>query len=372
MATDNKAAVSVVRCPDYERGRVFAAVKRSIDLVGGISKFVKPGTRVLIKPNLLSPRPPEDGVDTNPEVVRALVKLVKDLGAVPLIGDSPGGYGNNIGEIFKVSGMKAVADEEGAELVKFNSSKFIDGIPITRHLFDCDSFISVPKLKTHCITVLTAALKNTFGTVTGLYKAECHSRAPKEEDFAKIIARIHSIAKPRLTVVDGVVAMEGDGPSSGALRKLNLIMAGEDAVAIDSCIARIIGLSPLDILVTKEAYEMGLGEADLSRIEILGDSIEDFILKDFKLPQTTPLKILPKTILNSIAALVKFKPVIERDLCRKCNLCRVSCPVDAIMADKDFCRINYQTCVRCLCCHEVCPYRAVSIKRNILTKLIWG
>jgi len=220
--------------------------------------------------------------------------------------------------------------------------------------------------------VLTAAIKNMFGAVVGLYKAECHSRAPKEEDFSKIRAKVYSIAKPHLTVLDGITAMEGDGPSSGVVRKMNLVMAGDDAVAIDSCLAKIMGLAPLDILVTKEAYEAKLGEADLSKIEVLGDDLNNFIAKDFKLPQTTPLKYLPKNVISSVASLIKFKPHIDTGPCKRCNLCKITCPVNCIEIEKDYCRIDYKKCVRCLCCHEVCPYKAISIKRNILTKMVWG
>ncbi|MDD5429041.1 MAG: DUF362 domain-containing protein, partial [Candidatus Omnitrophica bacterium] len=232
--------VSLVKCQDYDRDKVFDAVKRCVDLVGGIGAYVRPGTKVLIKPNLLSARTPEEGVDTHPEVVRAVVRLVKAAQGVPIIGDSPGGYGANIDEIFDKSGMRAMAKEEGAELVKFTASKSIDGIPFTRYLFDCDSVISVPKFKTHCLTVMTAGIKNMYGTVVGLHKVECHSKAPNEEDFVKIIAKVYSVAKPRLTIVDGITAMEGDGPSGGKTRQMGLLMAGADAVAIDAVAAAII------------------------------------------------------------------------------------------------------------------------------------
>ena len=366
------ARVALVRCESYNTDKVFDAVKRSVDLVGGIEAFVRPGMKVLLKPNLLSARFPEDAVDTHPEVVRAVVRLVKDAGAVPFIGDSPGGFGKNIGEIFEKSGMNRIADEEGVELETFTASKFVNGIPIARQIFDSDRVISMPKFKTHSITVLTAAVKNMFGSVVGLYKAECHSCAPKEEDFSKIVVKVYSITKPHLTVVDGIIAMEGDGPSSGIIRKMDLIMAGEDAVAIDSCLAKIMGVAPLDILVTKEAYEANLGEADLSKIEVLGDFLDAFVAKDFKLPQTTPLKYLPKSIISSVASLIRFKPYIDTEACKRCNLCKIACPVNCIEIEKDYCSIDYKKCVRCLCCHEVCPYRAISIKRNILTKIVWG
>lgn len=362
--------VSIIRCRDYETKQVYDAVKRCVDLIGGIDKFVHPGMKVLLKPNLLSARPPEDVVDTHPEVVRAVSRLVRKAGGEVKVGDSPGGYGKNIDEVFERSGMKQMAVEESIELVKFTISRSIDGIPISRHVLDSDCVISIPKLKTHSVTVLTAAIKNMFGTIPGLAKTACHAKAPKEEDFAKVIAKVHSISRPHLTIVDGILAMEGDGPGAGIPRKMNFVMASTDAVAIDSCIAAIIGLEPFDILVTKEAYKLGLGEADLSRIEILGDDMNSFVVTDFKLPQTTPLKLIPKTIANSIAAMIKFKPYIHSNVCTRCNLCKISCPVNAITIEEDFCKIDYKKCVRCLCCHEVCPYKAITIKRNILTRMI--
>ena len=365
--------VSIVRCPDYEREKVFDSVKRAIDLIGGINAFVKPGSKVLLKPNLLSPHPPEDCVTTHPEVIRAVARLVKEAGGVVWLGDSPGGYGKNIDEILEKSGIGKIADEEGIEIKKFNTSKFVDGIPVSRHVLDADCVISIPKLKTHSITVLTAAIKNMFGAVVGLYKAECHSRAPKEEDFSKIIARVYSIVKPHLTIVDGIVGMEGDGPSAGIIRKMNLVMAGSDAVAVDSCIARIVGIEPLDVLVTKEAYKAHLGEADLARIEVVGDGIDEFIAKDFKLPKgLMPLKFLPKSITRLIASIIRFRPYIDSALCKRCNLCKITCPANCIEIAPDYCGIDYKKCVRCLCCYEVCPYKAIHIKRNFITKLIWG
>ena len=364
--------VSLARCTDYEPRRVFEAVKKAVDLVGGIEEFVEPGMKVLLKPNLLTERAPEDAVDTHPEVVRAVARLVKGSGAAAWLGDSPGGYGKNIEDIFEKSGMMSMAKEEGIELVKFATAKYIDGIPIARQVFDADRIISIPKLKTHGITILTAAIKNMYGTVTGLYKAECHSKAPKEEDFARIIAKVYSIARPHLTVLDGIVGMEGDGPSAGKTRDINLVMAGQDGVAIDACAAIIIGLEPEDILVTKEAKRMGLGESDPSKIELVGDDINTFILKDFKLPVTTLLKLIPRSMVNGVASLIRFKPCIDESTCTRCNLCKITCPVNAMEIEKDYCRIDYKKCIRCLCCQEVCPYNAIYIKRNILTRIVWG
>lgn len=364
--------VAITRCHDYDRRRVFAAVKEAVNLAGGMEAFVKPGMRVLLKPNLLSERPPEDAVDTHPEVVRAVARLVKEAGGRVRIGDSPGGYGKNIDLIFEKSGMKKMAKEEGIELVKFTSSKFVHGFPLSRQVLEADRVISIPKLKTHAITILTAAVKNTYGCVTGLFKAECHSRAPKETEFAKIIAKVHSLVKPMLTVVDGVIGMEGDGPAAGRPKKMGLILAGIDAVAIDSCIAKVIGLEPLDIAVTREAYKMGLGEANLSEIELVGCALKDISIKNFHLPQTTALRIVPRFLVHKLAQFIRFKPVIDVAICKRCNLCKITCPVGAITLGVRDCSVDYKKCVKCLCCHEVCPYKAIHISRNILTKMVWG
>ena len=364
--------VAIVRCADYDGVRVSAAVEREVGLAGGIGRFVSPGMKVLVKPNLLSERAPEEAVDTHPEVVRAVVRLVKGSGASAVIGDSPGGYGKNAEEIFEKSGMRRVAAEEGAGLVKFSHPRFVDGIPVAREVFECDRIISVPKLKTHSVTVITGAVKNMYGAVTGLYKAEAHSRAPREEDFVKVLIRVYSAARPHLTLLDGIVGMEGDGPAAGKPRAVNLVMAGEDAVAIDSCIARIIGLKPLDILVTKAAYEAGLGEADPGRIEVLGETLESLTVRDFKLPQTMPLRIIPRSVVKALAPLIRFRPYIDVSICTRCGLCKSSCAVDAITIEKDRCGIDYRRCVRCMCCHELCPHKAISIRRNFLTRMVWG
>jgi uncharacterized protein (DUF362 family)/NAD-dependent dihydropyrimidine dehydrogenase PreA subunit len=366
------AKVSIARCESYDTARVAEAVRKSVDLTGGIGSFVKPGMKVLLKPNMLSPHTPDEAVTTHPEVIRAVGRLVKEAGGIVWLGDAPGGYGYNIDEILEKTGIGDVAAEEGIEIKKFTVSRMVDGVPLSRHVLEADLVISIPKLKTHSITVITAAVKNMFGSVVGLYKAECHSRAPKEEDFAKIMTKVFSLARPRLTVVDGIVGMEGDGPSAGRARKLNLIMAGTDAVAIDACVSKVTGIKPFDVLVTKHAHEAGLGEADLARIETAGDNIEDFIVKDFKLPQTTPLRFMPKGVMNSVASLIRFRPHIDMLKCKRCNLCKVACPVECITIEKFKCAIDYDKCIRCLCCHEVCPYRAISIKRNVLTRMIWG
>ena len=362
--------VAVVKCESYETDAVMAAVRRAVDLVGGMGSFVSPGAKVLLKPNLLSARSPEEGIDTHPEVVRALARLAKEAGGAVSVGDSPGGYEQDMDEVFERSGMKRVAVEEGVDLVEFSASRSVDGYPVSRHVLDADVVISVPKFKTHGITTLTAGVKNVYGVLTGLFKAHCHVRSPKEEDFALILAKVYELVRPRLTVVDAVTSMEGDGPSSGDLRETRFIAASPDAVAVDAVLARIVGLHPFDLATTRACYERKLGEADLALIEVVGDGIDAVAVSYFKLPQTKILKMLPNAVVRGAASLVRFRPVIDEASCKRCNLCKLTCPAGAITIERDGCGIDYRKCVRCLCCQEVCPYRAVRIARNFLAKLV--
>lgn len=367
-----KPKIALARCESYDLEEVYSAVKKTVDLLGGIGRYVKPGMKVLIKPNLLTVSGPEESVTTHPEVVRAVGRLVRGAGGYVSVGDSPGGFGKNMDEIFAASGMKRIAEEEGIELVKFTTADIVEGFPIAREVRNADLVISIPKLKTHCVTVMTGAIKNTFGMVTGVHKAECHSRAPEERDLAAILVKVHSVTKPRLTIIDGIVGMEGDGPSAGRPKAMNVVVAGEDPVAVDACISRMMGIDPNGVTLIRLAHEAGLGEIDVAKMDFVGDRPEGFVAEDFLLPRTMPLKMIPQPLLKLIFGIIKFRPRIDEDVCVRCGLCKTACPVKCIEIGKDACNIDYSRCIRCLCCHEICPHKAIEIRRNILARIIWG
>jgi len=361
------AKVSIVKCRTYDREDVRRGVKKALDLLGGITQFIKKGDRVLIKPNLLSARPVEDNVCTNLEVIRAVVRLVREAGGMPLIGDNPGGSVSPK-KVYEDSGIAALAAEEKAELKEVENVKMVNGIPMASYLFECDKIINLPKMKTHSLMGLTGAVKNMYGMVAGLYKTQRHKDFPAPADFAKVLADVFEIKKPALSLMDGIISMDREGPSSGRLRNTWLLIASEDGVALDSVFSALIGMKPLDLLTTREAHKRGLGEADLGNIEILGGALEDHMIEGFELPGTGKIIGILGPFAGFAASFVRFQPRINQRRCRKCRVCLQSCPVYAIIIDEKRQFIDPGKCLRCMCCHEVCPYKAIELKRNALAR----
>lgn len=367
-----KSKVSIIRCENYNSYLVEKAVSRAVNLIGGISRFVRPGERVLIKPNILSARLPEEAVCTHPEVVRSVIRLVKKAGGSVTVGDSPGGFIKDIQKVYEISGMSKIAREENVNLVKFTFTRTVDGFPLSVRVLEADKVISVSKFKTHEITGITAAIKNMYGAVVGLFKTQCHAKAPTEKDLAKIIAKVFSLTRPDLNILDAVWSMEGEGPSAGEPRKTSFLMASSDAVAIDSLVSMLIGCKPLDFGVTKESKSMGLGETDPGKIDILGDNFSDFLIYRFKMARGRKIvRYLPSGVTNFVASFLKFWPEIDNELCKRCNLCRLSCPMHAISVENNIHTVDRHKCIRCMCCHEVCPYKAIHIRKSWLARKIW-
>jgi len=369
-----KPKVSIVRCSDYNTDRVYEAVKSSIDLLGGMQSFVKPGTKVLVKPNLLMAKEPESGIITHPEVVRAVIRMLKEMGCGVYLGDGPSVWGSqieNIDHVYEVSGAKRIAEEEGVRLVKFDNKRWRSNkFPLTTYLDECDYFINIPKLKTHEFTLLTGAIKNLFGLVWWTHKVELHKKHFKAEDFSRMLADLYSEAKPSLTVVDAVTVLEGDGPAtSGKLRNLNLILAGADGVALDSVIALIMGIKPQDVLSTKEAAMRGLGISDINGIEVVGESLDSVTGRPFLLPVASFTRKLPRPVVNIAKRFIKYYPHPLHKICIRCSACIKSCPQKVISMKKGRISINYRGCISCFCCQEICPVAAMEVRRSFVARL---
>jgi len=362
-----KTKVAIVKCRSYNIEEVQIAVKKAFELLGGIGTFIKKGEKVLIKPNLLSARPPEDGVCTHLEVIRAVARLVKESGALAAVGDNPGGSMGSR-QVYEASGLLAVAKEENIELKEVEDIKVVNGIPIASYFFEYDKIINLPKMKTHSLMGLTGAVKNMYGAVSGLHKSELHKKFPTPEEFAKVIVDVFEIIRSDLTLMDGIAAMDQDGPASGRLRKPELLIGGADSVAVDSVFSTLIDMEPLGLFTTREAYKRALGEAMLENIEIRGEGLKENLIKDFELPGKAGIINILGPFAKILAGFIKFGPHINEKSCRKCNICAETCPVSAITIDAVKSIIDLKKCIRCMCCHEVCPYRAVELRRNILAR----
>lgn len=366
--------VSIVKCATYEFTQVLAAVRSAIDLCGGIENFIKPGSRVLVKPNLLIAKSPDLGITTHPAVVRAAVRILKEIGCTVYIGDGPciwGAQAERMLELFEETGMKKVCTEEGAQEAVFARWRNRGEFSLTSWLDDCDYLVSIPKFKTHDLMVMTGAIKNLFGLVSSNHKMELHRRFPDTDKFAKILVDIYALTKPALTIVDAITAMEGNGPgTSGETRDCGLILAGVDCAAIDSCLAQVMGLSPRDIPTNTEAASRALGQIDSDSIDIRGEPLDRLESKRFKLPESSLVTSIPRPIMNIARALIRFYPYSDRSKCVLCRDCIAACPKEAISKKGKRLFFNYSKCISCFCCQEACPSAAIRVKKSMLARMI--
>ena len=369
------STVSIVKCQSYDQASVAQSMKKAVELLGGITNFIKPKSKVLVKPNLLMAMPPEAGITTHPHVVRSVIKILKEIECTILVGDGPsvwGSHAQEVDKVFDITGMRNLCEEEKVALVKFDKRRWRGKFPLTTWLDTCDYWVNVPKFKTHNLTLLTGALKNLYGLVPGSFKTELHKNYFDLDEFAKIIVDIYQEARPALTIVDAVTAMEGDGPgTAGKLRQANVIVASSDGVAVDSILASLMGIKPFDVRTTKEAHDRGLGIGDSRFISIVGEKLEALKSKPFILPAASSLRNkLPRPIIDLARKLIKYYPCVEQDNCIRCATCIKACPQEAVAMKNHRIRFDYAKCISCFCCQESCPASAIKTKKSLFTKLL--
>ncbi len=374
--------VSLKYCDEYDLKKIKKLLIESIEEMGGLEKYISKGEKVLLKLNLLMAKKPEEAATTHPVFTKALIEILTEYGAKVLIGDSPGGPFSKtmLRMIYKATGIEEIAAQTGAEL-NFNTGSFEKDNPngaiykkitMTDMLNDADKVISVSKLKTHGMMTYTGAVKNMFGTVPGILKGEYHLNLPDYYDFANSLVDICICANPVLSFMDGIVGMEGDGPSAGIPRKLNAILVSDSPYHLDKIGASIISLKFSDVPTIKACIDRGLCKGDLSDIELIGE-LDNFIVKDFKVSKSAmvnPLqRYLPKFILPYVMKYIQPKPVFEHELCVGCKICADNCPAKIIEMENKKPFVDLDKCIRCFCCQELCPKKAVTIYRSRLLKL---
>ncbi len=370
---------------EYDVKLAEEAVSRLFSMLH-LETVIRPEWKVTIKPNLLMKRRPEDGTTTHPAVVRAIVKNLQKLGVSRItIADSPGGLYSKaaLAGIYRATGMEAVAEETGAVLncdLGTTHCPQPDGVvckafDLINPIAEADFVISAAKLKSHCMTGLSGGVKNLFGCIPGLTKPEFHWRFPQEKDFCNMLLDLCETVKPGATFVDAIVSMEGDGPSSGELRKTGLLLAADNPYQLDLALSHIIGREPDSILTIQNARERGLCPLNYNELELAGDPLPVF--SDFKMPRSRtvdfqsniprPLRGICKPVIDRFFT---PKPVIDRKICIGCGKCAESCPAHTISVVNRKAEINRANCIKCYCCHEMCPVHAISVKRSrILEKM---
>ncbi|MEW5947503.1 MAG: DUF362 domain-containing protein [bacterium] len=371
-----KNAVSIVKCRDYDQEKVDAAVSEAVELIGGMKKFVGKGDRVLLKTNLLMPKPPSAGVTTHPAVMIAAAKLVKGAGGKPAIGDSSMWQTRRslelcgVNEAAKKTGAEAWnLDDSRPKKVRIKNGARLKEIFISGRVFDADVVVSLCKLKAHELTLFTGAVKNMFGTVQGRYKAQVHKGSPGPREFSEALLDIYSVVTPRLSIMDGVMSVQGSA-GVGLTRKMNVIMAGANALALDTVAAKAIGYSPGELPVNAAARKRGLDGTRMSEIEVRGAPLSSVTDRRFQKPPYLMRMFMAMPQLNPIVG-AEYKPKVTRSKCVRCGICAKHCPEEAIALDP-YPVFDYDRCIQCFCCREGCREGAIKFRESLLSRVVSG
>jgi len=373
--------VVLVYCDDYSADMVTEAVRKGVDLLGGIDRFVKKDEKILLKPNMLTGDRPEKCVTTHPSVFKAVAGLFLEGGARLTYGDSPA-YGSSLAAA-KGNGLHEAAESMGVPMADFKNGEeifFKDGrqnrkFIIAKGVLESDAVISLPKFKTHGLEKFTGAVKNQFGCVPGVRKGEYHVKLVDPDEFGKMLLDLNAFVCPRLYIMDGIQAMEGNGPRGGRPINMNVILLSDDPVAMDATACRLIGLDPMFVPTVRYGEEAGLGIASEKNIEILGQSPERFRNLLFDVDRK-PVKPFPGSkIVKAVKNRLLPRPVIREADCIKCGVCVKMCPVEGKAVDwengdrKKPPVYDYKKCIRCYCCQEMCPESAIVLKKPVIRKL---
>lgn len=373
------AKVALVRCETYDYTTVKEAVEMGFKLLGGCAQFAFPGEKILLKPNLLAPNLPEKCVTTHPAVFKAVAEVFLSREVKLSYGDSPA-IGSPL-NVARKAGIASAAEEIGIPLANFTEGRktpFPEGFQhksfiIATGAAEADALISISKLKTHGLTRLTGAIKNQFGCIPGILKGEFHAKLPDLEQFASMLVDLNLLLRPRLYIMDGITAMEGNGPRGGRPKQMNVLFFSSDPVALDATVCRMVGINPAKVATIIIGHRHGLGEFAEEQIELVGDSFDSFVTEDFAVARPGMLSgIKSKRLRNMIVP----RPVIIDSRCIACGICSNVCPVKpkALLfmdnEEKKPPEYDYNECIRCYCCQELCPEGAIEIITPFMGRIL--
>ncbi len=381
--------VSLVRQADYSSDTLRVSLLRLLEPLGGMGAFVKPGDRVMLKPNLVMGFAPDRAATTHPAVVLEVGRLVREAGGIVSIGDSPG-LGSAAG-VAEKCGVAAAARELGAAIVEFTPAEVHVGKGTFRHLIlaqellDADVIINLPKLKTHCQMLMTMAVKNMFGAVVGARKFQWHYRASRDKLlFATMLYEICMSVRPHLNIVDAVVAMDGNGPTSGQPSQTGFLAAGTDPCGVDAVLMDAVGIAREKLFTLQAAR--AAGDREWEHAGVVGEEPAALRPERWNLAQTQSLGMHGPEFLKRIPWLdawlrnqVTALPEVDPALCVGCGECVRICPARAMREEKGRGEnrrsriiIDRDACIRCYCCHELCPQHAIILRKRLFARWLGG
>lgn len=384
-----KEKVALLKCKEYDPIEIERIIRHGFEILGGdsyVRSIIPENSSVLLKPNMVSIENAGSIAVTNYLFFEGVIRVIRDYTSNISFGDSPG-FGDPLHAANKC-GLMDVAKKYNVKFCDFRDTVHVtlsDSLlckswNVARGPYEADVLITLPRLKTHAMAYFTGAVKNQFGCISGTKKLEWHTRMPDANNFCKMLLDLNTVVKTSYAIMDGIVAMQGNGPTNGEPYKLNSILMGKSVTAVDSVAVRLIGYKKvLDIPYLKEAYDSNWGKVLPDDIDIIGEKIDDLIADGFKLcrkggnfyfknPRATAF----------LKSLFAPNPYLNKEECIGCSRCESICPKrpDVIKMvtknNKRYPSWNMDKCIRCFCCQELCPKGAIKVKNTIISKLFSG
>ena len=376
-----KSKVVLLPCREYDEEKIYMLLKQGLDFLGGVETLIPKDAKILLKPNLLKKAEVEKAVITHPVVVGAFARILRESGYENIVLADSCGHGTTQAVILG-TGMDTYLEKYHIPAVDYSEGVKTDypqGVQakefiLPKELLEQDCVISLSKMKTHALERITGAVKNSYGFVYGFHKAKGHTQYPSADSFARMLIDLNKCVATKLYVMDGIVAMEGNGPGSGDPVSMNVLLMSTDPVALDSVFSRLVYLKPEMVPTNYHGEKMGLGTWKEEEITLLtpdgeismADAVKKYGNPDFNVDRTEVRNNIWTRMAGALNIFQK-KPYIEADKCVRCGICVQSCPVPGKAVDfrkgKDKPPVyDYKKCIRCFCCQEMCPKKAIKVK----------
>ena len=376
-----KSKVVLLPCREYDEEKIYMLLKQGLDFLGGVETLIPKDAKILLKPNLLKKAEVEKAVITHPVVVGAFAGILRESGYENIVLADSCGHGTTQ-VVIRGTGMDtylekyhipAVDYSEGVKTAYPQGAQAKEFI-LPKELLEQDCVISLSKMKTHALERITGAVKNSYGFIYGFHKAKGHTQYPSADSFARMLIDLNKCVAPKLYVMDGIVAMEGNGPGSGDPVPMNVLLMSTDPVALDSVFSRLVYLKPEMVPTNYHGEKMGLGTWKEEEITLLtpdgeismAEAVKKYGNPAFNVDRTAVRQNIWTRMAGALNIFQK-KPYLEADKCVRCGICVQSGPVPGKAVDFRTGKgkppvYDYRKCIRCFCCQEMCPKKAIKVK----------